>query len=343
MNTIKCVIWDLDNTLWKGTLLESRQVTLRPGIIEIIKELDGRGILHSIASRNDYDDAMRLLHENGISQYFLYPQINWNAKSFSIQIIQKKLNIAMDSILFVDDQAFEREEVTSVNNNIQTLNADRYTQLLDDPRLMPRFITEDSRRRRLMYQEDMYRQQEEAEYQEVKVEFLAGLQMKFIISEANKHDLRRAEELTIRTNQLNTTGQTYDYDELKVYIDSNEHKVFICELTDKYGSYGKIGLALIEVTDETWHIKLLLMSCRVISRGVGSVLLTHLMQHAKKEGKKLYADLKNTGKNKMMYVTYQFAGFTKVNHNESTAITLYQNDLSGVLKLPDYIEVIVNH
>mgnify|MGYP003377679593 FL=1 len=82
---IKCLVWDLDNTLWNGTLLENDDVKLKDGIKDIIKELDRRGILLSIASKNEYDHAFKKLESFGISEYFIYPQICWNNKSKSIK------------------------------------------------------------------------------------------------------------------------------------------------------------------------------------------------------------------------------------------------------------------
>ena len=88
---IKCVVWDLDNTLWHGTLLEGDTVRLKDGIADVIEELDNRGILHSIASKNHYDDAIGQLRKFGIEKFFLYPEINWNAKSRSIAAIRENL------------------------------------------------------------------------------------------------------------------------------------------------------------------------------------------------------------------------------------------------------------
>ena len=96
---VKCIVWDLDDTLWEGTLLEKSDVKLKPGIKDVIYELDSRGILHSIASKNNHDDAMGKLKEFGLDQYFLFPEINWNAKSESIKNIQKNLNIGIDTLL----------------------------------------------------------------------------------------------------------------------------------------------------------------------------------------------------------------------------------------------------
>ncbi|WII39464.1 HAD-IIIC family phosphatase [Paenibacillus thiaminolyticus] len=335
---VKCVVWDLDHTMWDGILLESGEVALKPRIREILAELDSRGILHSIASRNDAEHAMSKLREFGVESYFLYPEINWNAKSASIEKICGNLNIGKDTILFIDDQPFERDEVQSVHPEVACIDAADYGKLLEHPRLNPRFITEDSKRRRAMYIEDMQRKQEEEEFTGPQDAFLKSLGMRFVISEAREEDLKRAEELTVRTNQLNATGYTYSYEELDRIRQSPDYMLLVCELTDKYGSYGKIGLALIELKENCWHLKLLLMSCRVMSRGVGTVMLTHIMQQAKMEGKTLLADFKQTDRNKMMYVTYRFANFVEVS-NDGQGNILFKNELNQIQPFPPYIEV----
>lgn len=335
---IKCVVWDLDNTLWNGILIESKNVELKPGIKNIIKTLDSRGILNSIASKNDYDDAINKLKEFALNEYFLYPEINWNAKSFSIGNIQKNLNIGMDSILFIDDQEFELEEVSSVHKEVLCINSNEYLELLDKSFLNPKFITIDSGRRRMMYLEEIKRKKEEEVYKGPKESFLASLNMKFTIKEAQEEDLQRAEELTIRTNQLNATGRTYDYDELNTFRLSSDYRLLICELTDKFGSYGKIGLALIEIKEDCWYLKLLLMSCRVISRGVGTVLLSYIMQEAKKAGKILRADFKDTGRNRMMNVSFRFANFKEI-YSDGKGNYVLENNLSQIQEFPSYIDI----
>src|SRR5215467_694494 len=108
---IKCVVWDLDQTLWEGVLLEDDRISLRSNVPDIIKTLDSRGIVQSIASKNDPEKALETLHELGLAEYFLHPQINWNAKSSSIKDIARLINIGVDTIAFIDDQPFERAEV----------------------------------------------------------------------------------------------------------------------------------------------------------------------------------------------------------------------------------------
>ena len=341
MSGIKCIIWDLDNTLWDGILSENDQIVLKANIKEIIVELDARGILHCIASKNNYDEAMEKLKEFKIDEYFLYPQISWDAKSYGVATIQKKLNIGMDTIAFIDDQLFELDEVKSVHPEVTCINALEYETLLTNPRLMPEFITEDSKRRRLMYLEDMKRNEEELAYQGPQEKFLASLNMEFIISEAKEEDLKRAEELTIRTNQLNSTGKCYSYEELEAYRQSTDHKLYVCELIDKYGSYGKIGLVLVEISADQWFLKLLLMSCRVMARGVGTILLSYIMMQAKAEGKRLLADFRVTDRNKMMHVTYVFSNF-KEKSNDGQGNIVFENDLSKIQNYPSYVTVKVS-
>lgn len=331
---IKCLIWDLDNTLWNGTLLEDQEVTLRPRIVDVLKTLDSRGILLSIASKNDYETAMSKLEAFGLQEFFLYPQINWNAKSSSIEAIAKSINIGIDSLAFIDDQAFEREEVQHEHPEVTCFDATELADLLDYDVLIPNFITKDSFLRRQMYLSDMQRNAIEAEFSGPKDSFLASLGMEFSIAPAQPEDLQRAEELTVRTHQLNTTGYTYSYEELEQFCHSPDHHLLIAGLTDKYGTYGKIGLVLVSCTEDRWTIKLLLMSCRVMSRGVGAVLVNYLRNNAREQGVRLFAEWVGTDRNRMMYMTYKFNNFVETDQSN-----LLENDLSQVMPYPDYVQL----
>ena len=335
--TIKCVVWDLDNTLWDGVLLEDGQVVLRPGIQHILKTLDSRGILQSIASRNDYEVAMAKLNELGIDEYFLYPQIGWSSKAEYIKNIAASINIGVDTIAFIDDQPFEREEVNGSFPEVLCIDATAIDDLLALPKMNPRFVTGDSRQRRIIYANDMERNRAEEECLGPKEEFLATLNMRFTLFYATEEDLHRAEELTVRTNQLNTTGYTYSYDELNAFRQSNQYMLLMAKLDDKFGSYGHIGLALLEKKSELWTMKLLLMSCRVMSRGVGSIMLSYIMQLAKRHGVRLRAEFMPNGRNRMMDITYRLAGFEQI--AEIDGLLLFEHTLQQVPTFPDYVEV----
>jgi len=335
---IKCVVWDLDNTVWDGILSENDELKLKPEIKDIIQTLDSRGILNSIASKNNFDDAINKLKDFGLYDYFLYPEVNWNSKSSSIKKISENINIGLDTFLFLDDQPYELDEVKSELDGVTCLNALEYKSILDDPRLNPKFITEDSKRRRLLYFENMERERDEEAFEGPPEKFLKSLDMTLYISEAEEKDLKRAEELTVRSNQLNATGITYSYEELNEYRKSSTHKLYICELVDKYGSYGKIGLALVDVK-EKWHLKLLLMSCRVMARGLGTVLLSFIMNKAKEHDDRLYADFRTTSRNKQMYIAYKFANFKEVESNDQGKILL-ENNLERIQDYPSFVEII---
>ncbi|MEH1990483.1 HAD-IIIC family phosphatase [Nostoc sp.] len=334
---IKCVVWDLDNTLWHGVLLEDEKVALRENIVNIIQTLDDRGILQSIASKNESAIAIAKLEEFGLKEYFLYPQINWNSKASSIKEIASLLNIGIDAIAFIDDQLFELEEVKFSCPEILCINADEIGYIVDMPVMNPRFITEDSKLRRLTYLNDIERNSFEKEFIGTQEEFLATLNMTFVISSAQEDDLQRAEELTIRTNQLNTTGYTYSYDDLNQFRQSDKHKILISSLEDKYGNYGKIGLALVECEEVVWTIKLLLMSCRVMSRGVGTIMLNHIMKLAKSNNVRLRAEFISNNRNRMMYISYKFSGFQEVDKNGD--LLILENDLSRIQPIPEYVNV----
>lgn len=332
---IKCIVWDCDNTLWHGRVAENDTCELREPVKKLLELFDQRGILQSIASRNNHADAMAMCEHHGIDHFFLYPQIHWGSKSESVKAIAEKLNIGLDTFAFVDDEIFEREEVSAACPEVLCIDEQQIITLSDDDRFTPRFITADSHKRRELYQTDFVRQQAEEAFDGPPDAFLKSLDMTLTISRASIADLQRAEELTIRTNQLNTTGIHYSYNELYQLMQSDSHEVIVVSLRDKFGDYGKVGLILLEYGEQQWTIRLLLLSCRIMSRGIGSVLITYLRQAAKMHSVSLYADFKETEKNRMMYMTYKFNGFSEQQDELGGLI----NDLSHVPEIPMYLHL----
>jgi FkbH-like protein len=335
--TIKCVVWDLDDTLWKGTLLEGDDLILTPGVKDVIQELDNCGILQSIASKNDYDAAWAKLSTFGLDEFFLYPQIGWADKSQSIKAIAGALQIALDSLAFVDDQAFERDEVRYYLPEVRTIDAADIGELLDMSAMQPRLVTDESRLRRRMYQADIRRRQSEDEFPGGREAFLETLGMCITIRVASELDLRRAEELTIRANQLNTTGRPYSYDVLSRLSNSPDHLLLVADMEDRYGPSGTIGLALIGQESDVWLVKLLIMSCRVITRGVGGIMISYILQLAKRSGVRLLAEFVANNRNRMMYVTYKFHGFYEIGGQDN--FILLKHDLESIRPFPGYVRV----
>jgi FkbH-like protein len=186
--TIKVVVWDLDRTLWDGVLLEGDTVRVWPPVLPVLQTLDSRGILLSIASKNDHDLAMGRLRELGVADYFIYPQIGWSSKSSAVAAIAASINVGLDAIAFIDDDPFERDEVHHALPEVIILDAADAAGLCERPELMPRFITDESALRRRMYQADIERHRAEEEFQGPQEEFLATLAMRFAIHPAREAD-----------------------------------------------------------------------------------------------------------------------------------------------------------
>ena len=307
---VKCLVWDLDNTLWQGTLLEDPDVQLTQGIHDVIVELDARGILQSIASKNDYDMAWPRLEQLGIAEYFVHPHIGWGRKSDSVCGIAEQLNFALDTIAFIDDLPSERAEVAFRSDAVRCYPAEDAATLIDLPEFSPEMVTIDARRRRQMYQASFRRDAEREGFAGPDEEFLRSLELVMAIKRAEHEDLSRVEELTLRTSQMNATGVHYPDEVLRGLLDDENHEVLTVTLADRFGPHGAVGVMLLEYHSSVWHLKLLATSCRVVSFGAGALILNWLIDQAARAGVHLVADFRPTDRNRMMDVAYRFAGFT---------------------------------
>ncbi|GGY40548.1 HAD-IIIC family phosphatase [Streptomyces djakartensis] len=308
--TVKCLVWDLDNTLWQGTLLEHGEVRLLPGLRDTLAELDARGILHSVASKNDHDHAWEQLERLGLAEYFVLPRIGWGPKSESVRSIAERLNFALGTMAFIDDHPVERAEVAYTLPEVRIYDAEQAPHLAARPEFTPATVTVDSRRRRSMYQASFRRDAERAEFTGPDADFLRSLDIRMRIGRATPQQLSRAEELTLRTSQMNATGVHYSEDDLRDLIDDPGHEVLVVTLSDRFGPYGAVGVVLLQRLPGSWRIKLLATSCRVVSLGAGAAILRWLTDQAHRGGVHLNADFRPTERNRMMEVAYRFAGFT---------------------------------
>ena len=308
---VKVVVWDLDNTLWDGILLEAEDeaVALSKPVAHTIRALDERGVLHSVASRNEHEPAMSKLREHGLDEYFLHPHIGWGSKADSVADIASRLNLGLDSVVFVDDDPAERAEVAFRHPEVRCLTPEQAPALLTDPHLAPPQPTAESASRRRLYREEEARQAAQETHPGSREDFLATLQMTLKVQRARSRDLDRITELIARTNQLNSTGYIYSRAELEQCLASDRFDAIVAELTDRFGSYGTIGFVLSEKRAEAWQIKLVLTSCRVMSRGIGGILLQVAHHRADAAGLRLTAEYVDTGRNRPMYLALRFAGF----------------------------------
>jgi methoxymalonate biosynthesis protein len=307
---VKCLVWDLDNTLWRGTLLEGDDVRLAPGVAETLRTLDERGVLHSIVSRNDHDAAWNTLESLGVADYFLHPRIGWGRKPDALREVAEALNFALDTVAFVDDQPTELAEMGFRHPAVRCYPADAVPTLPALPEFSPPVVTVDARNRRHMYRAGAVREASRAAYEGPADDFLRTLDLRLTIRRATAVDLDRLAELTERTSQMNATGVHYGPDDLRARLADPDRSVLVATLDDRFGPHGAIGVVLLEHHPACWHLRLLATSCRVVSFGTGTVLLRWILNAAAGAGVHVVADFRATGRNRIMEVAYRFAGFT---------------------------------
>lgn len=328
---VKCVVWDLDNTLWNGTLIETedpRTLAVNPGVREVMEKLDQRGILQSVASKNDFEPAMEVLEHLGVAEYFLYPQISWEPKSSSVAQIAKSLNIGIDSLALIDDTAFERQQVQSVWPQVRTYDAAEMESLLAHPEFdVP--VTAESRSRRVMYRAEERRNTlMKAEHTDI-VDFLRKCNLKLrLFPPTTEEEKLRSYELIVRTNQLNMSGRKYTPEEFEDVLARPGHKNFAFSCADDFGEYGIVGFGQYRVEGEALIFTEFAMSCRVAGKFVESALFAHLLEGENcKSGSFV---VQKTKKNTLLRNTLEQIGFqTERDGSETVSYTFTANLLNS--------------
>jgi len=294
---IKCVVWDLDNTLWDGILVEDGpgKLKIKPHVVQTIKELDERGILHSIVSKNNPDEALAVLKAFGIDEYFLCPQISWEPKSQGLKTVARQLNIGIDTLLFVDDSEFELQQVRAAHPEVRALNADRFLEIADmEACQVP--VTAESRERRKMYQVESERQNTAGGFGDDYMSFLRYCSIRLNIQPMTEANLNRVHELTQRTNQMNFSGNRYEKSVLEGILAAPELDTYVLDVEDRFGSYGVVGFSIVDnrvplMTD-------LMFSCRVHSKRVEHAFLAYIIRkYVAIIGKDFYANYRKTLRN----------------------------------------------
>jgi FkbH-like protein len=282
---IKCVVWDLDHTLWDGILVEAQPTDfrLRDGLRSILTELDRRGVLLSIASKNNEEDARKVLESLGVWDLFLAPQISWQPKSASLKQVAERLNIGLDSLAFVDDMAFERDEVVTALPMVTVVPADEVLSILGRPEFSGDASGEGATRRQ-MYQVEVKREQAMAAAGLGYDEFLATCQIRVVLRRPDTTSLPRIFDIVQRTNQLNIATERYEMNELRALIQDPDRHCYLVECSDKYGNYGHIGFVVIALQAEGILLHDCMFSCRVQGKRIDEAVLAHLINHYVRDG-----------------------------------------------------------
>lgn len=313
-NKVKCVIWDLDRTIWDGILGEQdpSRVSLRPGVLETLVALDEKGILQSIASKNDHDDAWGVLQRLGIAHLFLYPAINWEPKSANIRQIVSALNIGIDACAFVDDSPFERAEVCHQFPEIRTYSDGDVPALPEKPEFcVP--VTSESRQRRLSYVADLERKKQALDYGSNYEAFLKTCEMEAIVfAPREREHLERCLELLHRSNQLNLSTHRYTREEFERLLAADDTVCVCTSCRDRFGDYGIIGFASVERIRDMLFLKDFVLSCRVAQKKLENAWFKWLISVANSAGyAKIHALYVKTARNGILLSTLKEVGFVE--------------------------------
>jgi len=266
MEKIKLVIWDLDETFWKGTLSEEGIVPIDANI-RMVKHLTDRGIINSIVSKNDFDKARQKLEELEIFDHFVFPSINWDSKGVQIRDIIEKCQLRAVNVLFLDDNHLNLEEAKFYNEGLNVEYPDFIDQMMDHPSLLGK---DDSSHTRL----NQYKLLEKRHVDIAKVndnaEFLRGSNIVVHYIDDLKNNADRIHEMIERTNQLNFTKKRISPDEVQALIEDENYVHKLIQVTDKYGDYGVVGFLSFDKTKN--KLEHFVFSCRILNLGVEQFL-----------------------------------------------------------------------
>jgi FkbH-like protein/FkbM family methyltransferase len=297
-NPFKVIVLDCDNTLWKGVCGEDGPlgIEVSPPYRSLQEFMVGQmnaGMLLCLCSKNNEKDVldvfdlrtdMVLKREHLVSQ-----RINWNAKSESVKSLANELNLGLDSFIFIDDNPVDCADVQINCPAVLTLQLPRNAESL--PSFLNHIwafdhqaVTEEDQNRTRMYQESTKRQQYREQSFSLK-DFVKGLQLRVEISEATEDQLDRVSQLTFRTNQFSFTSVRRSENEIKDFLQREGSHCLAVRVADRFGDYGLVGVAMYETEADRYKVDTLLLSCRVLGRGVEHALVSLLGRRAVNEEK----------------------------------------------------------
>jgi FkbH-like protein len=317
MSVKKCIVLDLDNTLWGGIVGEDgfggiklSLSGLGAGFIafqQALLDLYNRGVILAINSRNNFAEAMEVIrtHPNMIlkEQHFAAFRINWNDKAANLVELAKEINIGLEAMIFLDDDPINRASIRAMLPEVEVpdLPADpaNYAKFLMSLPYFPAVaITDEDKMRGNLYVTERLRQEAKKTFSD-RGEFLKSLSLELQVFIDDQSSVARLAQLTAKTNQFNVNKRPLTKDEILALISHPEYKVFHGRLLDRFGDHGIINLAIVKNQDSVWHLEQLLMSCRVIGRGVEEAFLAAIGQTAKQSNvRRLSISFVQTEKNK---------------------------------------------
>ena len=281
-------------------------------------------LLTLLSAKNNHDEALNQLKRFELDGLIVFPQISWNPKSQSIKAMIREFNVGEDTVAFIDDSPFEREEVKTANPDIRVFDADAYMDLLEYPEFNPEQSTESSMRRE-SYKNQNKRNIAHEEFPGDYLNFVKSCDIKLSITRTNSDSADRVQELVQRTNQMNFSGNRYQREEIERLFKDPDLDNFCITCKDKFGDYGTVGFCV--VNNKIPQLIDLMFSCRVQSKRIEHAFLSWLLHKNRDAGfNKLAAVYNRTPQNTPAGKVFNDLGFIeKRNDNNSL---LYEFDVT---------------
>jgi FkbH-like protein len=351
----KCVLLDLDNTLWGGVLgecgiegIELSNVKEGARYYDFqrrLKEIKDTGVILGIVSKNNADDVQEVFknHQHMLlkEQDFVIRKINWIDKADNIRQVAQELNIGLDSIVFVDDNPVEREAIKQLVPEVEVPDFPTDTTTLENFAIdlwhryffVCNVINEDIEKTR-MYQENAQRS-EALKYANNAEAFLRSLTTIIKIGQARQQDVERIAQLTQKTNQFNLTTKRYSSEDITAMMHSSKYKVFVAAVEDKFGDNGMVAIIILHIELHKVTMDSFLMSCRVMGRQIEDQLLEYVEKKMYQSGySEMITNYFPTAKNMPVQELFERLGYDIVNIDEIGNKTYSVN----LLEIPERVQ-----
>ncbi|WP_107051344.1 HAD-IIIC family phosphatase [Streptomyces sp. NRRL S-1022] len=334
----KVLALDLDNTLWGGVLGEvgAQGVQLGglyPGncyteLQRTVARLREQGVILVLASKNDQDQVDRVLAEHPDvvlrPDTFSVRMVDWSAKAGNLRRAAESLSLSTESFVFMDDSDFERAQVGDELPEVAVVSAAGDPAYLVDSLLRDGWfdvvaLTDTDRKRPELYRNRALRGDFSSGFDSSE-DFLKALDLGVEVAPATEYTISRISQLAARTNQFNLTGIRYDEAATRRMSEDDGHLVLSVSVTDRFGDEGIVGALWVERTPDVWRVLNLVLSCRVLSRGVERAAVGWLAGEAAKAGARtVEGHFRRSDRNGVAADFWTGAGFAPAASAEETA------------------------
>jgi FkbH-like protein len=356
----KCLVLDCDNTLWGGIVGEDGLEGIKIGpnypgsgflsFQQEILSLYHRGVIIALCSKNNDKDVWDVLdnHPHMLlkRKHISIAQINWDDKASNIIQIADKLNIGLDSFVFIDDNKFETNLVKKILPEVDIIHLPKgksaeYKDMLASSGYFDSLtFTDEDKNRSQLYKTEFKRKNDQKEFKGDIQSYYETLNMSFHIDKANIKVVPRIAQLTQKTNQFNLTTKRYTEKDIEEFINSDNSDVFFVELEDRFGKMGIVGVIIVKYFEDFLEIDTLLLSCRVIGRGVEKIIIKECVKLAEiRNLLKVRGSYIMTNKNSQVKDFYSKSKFKIEKESDQEVKFLFEGN-SNVLSIPTYFKEI---